>query len=71
VSTESSDHTVAFYTGKNGEYRVSVDAPGVAAVSAPVGDPMSFVTVAANQLGLEVDDSNAPDSIVVSVPPGA
>jgi hypothetical protein len=71
MSLENSDHTISFYTGKKGEPRISVDAPGVAAVSAPVGDPMNFVTVAANQLGLEVDDSTLPDSIVVSVPAGA
>jgi hypothetical protein len=71
MSLENSDHTINFYTGKNDELRISVDAPGVAAVSAPVGDPIEFIRTAANQLGLEVDDSTLPDSIVVSVPAGA
>jgi hypothetical protein len=51
--------------------RISVDAPGVAAVSAPVGDPMEFIRVFASQADLEYDDAQLPDSIVISVPPGS
>jgi hypothetical protein len=67
----ASDHTIAFITGKDDELRISVDAPGVAAVSAPVGDPMEFIRVFASQAQLEYDDAQLPDSIVISVPPGS
>lgn len=66
-----SDRVIAFYTGEKGEPRIKIVAEGIDDLSAPIGDPMSFLTVAANQLGLEVDDSTLPDSIVVSVPAGA
>jgi hypothetical protein len=65
----ASDHTIAFIIGKDDELRISVDAPGVAAVSAPVGDPMEFIRVFASQAQLEYDDAQLPDSIVISVPP--
>jgi hypothetical protein len=68
-----SDHTVAFYTAADGTPHIRVDAPGVAAVSAPVGDPMQFIVTAASQLDLEVDDSQNADGlgpITISVPPG-
>jgi hypothetical protein len=67
----ASDHTIAFIIGKDDELRISVDAPGVAAVSAPVGDPMEFIRVFASQADLEYDDAQLPDSIVISVPPGS
>jgi hypothetical protein len=67
----ASDHTIAFIIGKDDELRISVDAPGVAAVSAPVGDPMEFIRVFASQAQLEYDDAQLPDSIVISVPPGS
>jgi hypothetical protein len=67
----ASGHTIAFIIGKDDELRISVDAPGVAAVSAPVGDPMEFVRVFASQADLEYDDAQLPDSIVISVPPGS
>jgi hypothetical protein len=64
----ASDHTIAFIIGKDDELRISVDAPGVAAVSAPVGDPMEFIRVFASQAQLEYDDAQLTDSIVISVP---
>jgi hypothetical protein len=67
----ASGHTIAFIIGKDDELRISVDAPGVAAVSAPVGDPMEFIRVFASQADLEYDDAQLPDSIVISVPPGS
>jgi hypothetical protein len=67
----ASGHTIAFIIGKDDELRISVDAPGVAAVSAPVGDPMEFIRVFASQAQLEYDDAQLPDSIVISVPPGS
>ncbi len=63
-------HSITYYTTADGERRIRIDAPGIAAVSAPVGDPLAFVTVAANELGLEADDS-VDGQITVSVPPGA
>lgn len=63
-----SDHTISFYRSRD-ELRIRIDSPGTAAQSAPVGDPMAFLTVAANQCGLEVDDSVA-GQITVSVPAG-
>lgn len=69
-----SDATITFYRGKNDEYRLSIDRPGIAAVSAEITDPVAFLTVAANQLGLEVDDSQNVDGlgpITITVPPGA
>ena len=70
----SSTHTVTFYTDDDGEYRVKVDAPGVAAGSAPIPDPVAFIVEAANELGLEVDDSQNTDGegpITITVPAGA
>jgi hypothetical protein len=67
----ASDHTIAFIIGKDDELRISVDAPGVAAVSAPVGDPMEFIRTFAFQADLEYDDAQLPDSIVISIPPGS
>jgi hypothetical protein len=67
----ASGHTIAFVVGKDGELRVSVDAPGVAAVSAPVGDPLEFIRAFAQNADLEYDDAQLPDSIVISIPPGS
>jgi hypothetical protein len=64
-----SDHTITFQQTPAG-YRIRLDAPGVAAVSAPVPDPMTFIVIAANQLGLEADDS-VDGQVTISVPPGA
>jgi hypothetical protein len=61
--------TVTFTTNADGEQRVRIDSPGLAAQSAPITDPMMFIAQAASQLGLEVDDSN-PAALVVSVPAG-
>lgn len=68
---ENMEHTVAFITGANGELRISVDAPGERAVSAPVGDPIAFLLTFASQADLEVDDSQNVDGrgpVTVSVP---
>lgn len=69
-----SDHTITFYRGKDDELRISVDAPGVAAVSAPIGDPLAFIVTAASQMDLEVDESESVDGkgpVTIGVPPGA
>lgn len=62
--------TIIFYTGKDGELRLRIDAPGERAVSAPIGDPFSFLAIAGSQAGLEVDDT-VPDQLTISIPPGA
>jgi hypothetical protein len=67
----ASGHTIAFVVGADDELRISVDAPGIAAVSAPVGDPMEFIRAFAFNAGLEYDDAQLPDSIVISIPPGS
>lgn len=69
-----SDHTITFYRGKDDEYRVSVDEGGGVAVSAPISDPLAFIVTAAEQLDLEVDDSENADGlgpVTIGVPPGA
>ena len=58
------DHTISF-VNERGEYRVRVDAPGVAAVSAPIEDRMAFVILAARELGLTVDTTD-PDHVIVA-----
>lgn len=67
------DRTIVFVF-EDGEYRVRVDAPGERAVSAPIPDPLRFIIDAADDLDLEVDDSQNVDGlgpVTISVPPGA
>jgi hypothetical protein len=59
-----------FTTNADGEQRIRIDSPGLAAQSAAIDDPMMFVAQAASQLGLEVDDSN-PAALVISIPAGS
>lgn len=60
---------VTFTTGADGEQRIRIDSPGLAAQSAPVGDPIQFITTAASELGLEVDDST-PGVLMITPPVG-
>jgi hypothetical protein len=65
--TTTGGRAARFYTSASGEQRVSVDAPGVAAVSAPVGDPLVFLAEAARSLGLVVDDTS-PGVVTIATP---
>lgn len=51
--------------------RIRVDSPGERAVSAEILDPITLIRDIAFQAGLEIDDAQIPDSIVISVPAGA
>jgi hypothetical protein len=48
-----SDHTVAIYM-KDTEARISVDAPGERAVSAPIADPKALIDAIAAACNLTV-----------------
>lgn len=50
--TEST-HTYRVFRNANGEYRISVDAPGVAAVSAPF-EPAKLITEIAKLTGITI-----------------
>lgn len=67
----TSDHTYRFYRDDNGELRVSTDAPGVSAVSAPITDPLQLIVDLCDAADLEYDEDALPDKVVISVPPGA
>lgn len=62
--------SIRFYQDSTGTRRVSIDAPGIAAVSAPIADPMAFVIIAANELGLEAEAQD-DGTVIVSIPPGS
>lgn len=67
----ANDHTYRFYRDDNGELRVSTDAPGVSAVSAPIDDPMLFIVDLCDAADLEYDEDALPDRVVISRPPGS
>lgn len=67
----ASDHTYRFYRDDNGELRVSTDAPGVSAVSAPIDDPMLAIIDLCDAADLEYDEDALPDKVVISWPPGS
>lgn len=67
----ATDHTYRFYRDGDGDLRVSVDAPGVAAVSAPITDPLGFIVELCDVADLEYDEDALPDQVVISTPPGS
>lgn len=59
-----SDHTISIYMDGD-ELRIRVDAPGVAAVSAPVADPFAFCATLAQEAGLEVVVDQAAGTLTI------
>lgn len=64
-----SERTITFPQTGTG-YRIRINVPGISDLSAPIDDPMTFIVVAANALGLEADDS-VEGQVTISIPPGA
>lgn len=56
----STDREAQVYTDSNGNIRVRVDAPGIAAVSATI-DPKQFIQQVAAEAGITVEFSDCGD----------
>lgn len=53
-------HEAVVYTSAEGELRVKVDAPGIAAVSAPI-DAEAFIKAIADEAGLAITINDCGD----------